>query len=101
MTIIDTNSTAISPPPVFYVANNIKKRFRRTKDTITSIKTAIIDILEKDNPQTVRQVFYALTVRGVIRKEEIEYQRTVIRLLTEMRAEANTQRVADLGEAAP
>jgi hypothetical protein len=33
----------------------------------------------------VRQVFYALTVRGVIRKEEIEYQRTVIRLLGELR----------------
>jgi hypothetical protein len=30
-------------------------------------------------------VFYALTVRGVIRKQEIEYQRTVVRLLTEMR----------------
>jgi len=67
-----------------YVASDIK-RFRRTKRAITSIKDAIIAILEKDNPQTVRQVFYALTVRGVIRKEEIEYQRTVIRLLTEMR----------------
>ena len=74
---------ANDPAPV-YVASDIK-RFRRTKDAITSIKNAIIDILEKDNPQTVRQVFYALTVRGVIRKEEIEYQRTVIRLLTEMR----------------
>lgn len=44
-----------------------------------------MDILKKDNPQTVRQVFYALTVRGAIKKEEIEYQRTVVRLLTEMR----------------
>jgi hypothetical protein len=34
-------------------------------------------------------VFYALTVRGVIGKAEIEYQRTVIRLLVEMR-EAGT-----------
>ena len=33
----------------------------------------------------MRQVFYALTVRGVIKKAEIEYQRTVIRLLVEMR----------------
>jgi hypothetical protein len=74
---------ANEPSPV-YVASDIK-RFRRTKDAITSIKRAIIDILEKDNPQTVRQVFYALTVRGAIKKEEIEYQRTVIRLLTEMR----------------
>jgi hypothetical protein len=30
-------------------------------------------------------VYYALTVRGVIEKNEIEYHRTVIRLLTEMR----------------
>jgi hypothetical protein len=42
-------------------------------------------VLSEANPQTVRQVFYALTVRGVIKKAEIEYQRTVIRLLTEMR----------------
>jgi hypothetical protein len=33
----------------------------------------------------VRQVFYALTVRGAIAKQEIEYKRTVVRLLTEMR----------------
>jgi hypothetical protein len=68
----------------FYVASDIK-RFRRTKAQITSIKDAIVDILSKDNPQTVRQVFYALTVRGVINKAEIEYQRTVVRLLAEMR----------------
>jgi hypothetical protein len=59
--------------------------FRRTKAAITSVRDAIKDILEKDNPQTVRQVFYALTVRGVIAKAEIEYQRTVVRLLVEMR----------------
>jgi hypothetical protein len=34
---------------------------------------------------TVRQVFYQLVVRGVIEKTEKEYQRTVIRLLTDMR----------------
>jgi hypothetical protein len=82
MTILDTTTT--TSPSAVYVASDIK-RFRRTKESITAIKSAIIDILEKDNPQTVRQVFYALTVRGVIKKEEIEYQRTVIRLLTEMR----------------
>jgi hypothetical protein len=49
------------------------------------IRDAIQDILSEDNPQTVRQVFYALTVRGVIAKAEIEYQRTVIRLLGQMR----------------
>lgn len=33
----------------------------------------------------MRQVFYALTVRGAIKKQEVEYKRTVIRLLVEMR----------------
>ena len=52
---------------------------------MSGIRAAITDILENDNPQTVRQVFYALTVRGVIAKAEIEYHRTVVRLLGEMR----------------
>jgi hypothetical protein len=70
----------------FYVASDIKpKRHRRTKAAVADIRDHIIDILEEDNPQTVRQVFYALTVRGVIAKAEVEYQRTVIRLLGEMR----------------
>jgi hypothetical protein len=67
-----------------YVASDIK-RFRRTKAEIERIKATIVDILSQDHPQTVRQVFYALTVRGVIKKAEIEYQRTVVRLLTDMR----------------
>ena len=72
------------PPPGFYVPSDIK-RFRRTKAEVTDIRKAISDILSADNPQTVRQVFYALTVRGVIKKDEMEYQRTVVRLLAEMR----------------
>jgi hypothetical protein len=60
-------------------------RSRRTKAAVASIREAIREVLEADHPQTVRQVFYALTVRRVIRKEEIEYHRTVIRLLVEMR----------------
>jgi hypothetical protein len=61
------------------------KRFRRTKAAIGDVRSAIFDVLDEANPQTVRQVFYALTVRGVIKKVEGEYKRTVIRLLTEMR----------------
>jgi hypothetical protein len=68
----------------FYVPSDIK-RFRRTKSTMTGIRAAIRDVLSEDHPQTVRQVYYALTVRGVIEKNEIEYHRTVIRLLTDMR----------------
>jgi hypothetical protein len=70
----------------FYVASDIKqKRFRRTKLAVARIRDAIRELLEDDNPQTVRQVFYALTVPGIIAKAEIEYQRTAVRLLGEMR----------------
>ena len=73
-------------PPPLYVPENIKPtRDRRTKAEVATIRKTIVDILSDDHPQTVRQVFYALTVRGVIAKAEIEYKRTVIRLLVEMR----------------
>jgi hypothetical protein len=71
-------------PQTFYGPRAIK-RFRRTKGDISTIRKAILDILSSDHPQTVRQVFYALTVRGAIKKLEAEYHRTVIRLLVEMR----------------
>ncbi len=59
---VNSSDTAV------YVASNIK-RDRRTRKEIRAIKAAIINILSNDSPQTVRQVFYALTVRGAIRKE--------------------------------
>jgi hypothetical protein len=71
-----------------YSASTIK-RFRRTKAAVTSIRDAIREILEKDRPQTVRQVFYALTVRNLIKKVEGEYQQTVIRLLVDMREDGD------------
>jgi hypothetical protein len=74
----------------FYVASDIK-RSRLTKAEMEVIRAAITDILSKDNPQTVRQVFYALTVRGVIAKAKIEYQRTVVRLLSEMRGAGDSK----------
>ena len=84
MTSISANIAPVLSTDKFYSASPIKQ-FRRTKADIGTIKKAIFDILSKDNPQTVRQVFYALTVRGVIKKAEIEYQQTVIRLLVDMR----------------
>jgi hypothetical protein len=70
----------------FYSPRPIKsRRARRTGLAMAGIRDAIRDILENDHPQTVRQVFYALTVRGVIAKAEMEYKHTVIRLLVEMR----------------
>ena len=52
---------------------------------MNAIRAAIHDVLKNDRPQTVRQVFYQLVTRGVIEKTELEYQCTVIRLLSEMR----------------
>jgi hypothetical protein len=50
-----------------------------------AIREAIECVIAADPPMTVRQVFYQLVAHGVIEKTEDEYQRTVIRLLTEMR----------------
>jgi hypothetical protein len=58
---------------------------RRGRAEIAAIRTAIHDVLKNDHPQTVRQVFYQLVTRNVVEKTENEYQRTVIRLLAEMR----------------
>jgi hypothetical protein len=83
----DINATGAAPSadPRLYVPKDTKrKKPRRTKAAIGSVRDAIKEILEESNPQTVRQVFYALTVRGVIAKAEIEYKRTVVRLLVEM-----------------
>src|ERR1700747_1703854 len=61
----DVDASTIVPTEGVYVASDIK-RFRRTKAAVSSIRDGIRQILEEDNPQTVRQVFYALTVRGLI-----------------------------------
>ncbi len=82
--IFNDVSAVVAPTNPIYGASTIK-RSRRTKAAVRGIRRAIKEILETDNPQTVRQVFYALTVRGVITKVEAEYQRTVVRLLVEMR----------------
>jgi hypothetical protein len=58
---------------------------RRSRADIVDIRKAIIDVIRRDRPMTVRQTYYQLVVRGVIEKTEGEYQRTVIRLMTEMR----------------
>jgi hypothetical protein len=61
------------------------KRLRRKRVEANRIKQEIVSLLEADNPQTVRQIYYALTVRGLIGKTETEYKQTVVRLLGDMR----------------
>jgi hypothetical protein len=58
---------------------------KRSRDEMTEIRQAILDVIEDDPPMTVRQVFYQLVSRGVVEKTERQYQKTVIRLMTEMR----------------
>jgi hypothetical protein len=85
MTQLDMQGGGTADP--LYIPEYTKPR--RTKAAITSIKAAIVDTLSADHPQTVRQIFYALSVRGLVRKTQTEYKLTVVRLLTEMR-EAGT-----------
>jgi hypothetical protein len=68
-----------------YGAGHIAKRHRRSPDDMADVRAAILDVLKADRPQTVRQVFYQLVTRGVVEKSEGEYNRTVSRLLGEMR----------------
>src|SRR5215472_9164291 len=68
-----------------YGSWSIRQGARRTRDEVAAVRAAIMDVLKTDRPQTVRQVFYQLVARGVIKKTEGEYKRTVIRLLSEMR----------------
>jgi hypothetical protein len=89
MTQVNTAAPALANGPLKAAPENlltkVNKRSRRLKCQVAGIKGAIKELLEADHPQTVRQVFYALTVRGLIPKLEKEYHGTVIRLLSEMR----------------
>lgn len=74
----------MSARPSPYGSRSIKTRRRRTKAEMGAIREAIFTSLRCDHPQTIRQLFYGLTVTGVIAKTEAEYK-TVVRLTGEMR----------------
>ena len=61
------------------------KRNRRSKSDIRELKVALHDIIEQEQPATVRQVFYRAVSAGLIDKTENEYKKTVCRLLADMR----------------
>jgi hypothetical protein len=46
---------------------------------------AIYEFCEEHHPVSCRQCFYAMVILGLIQKSEQEYNRTIVRLLTEMR----------------
>jgi hypothetical protein len=61
------------------------KRSRRTKAEINDLCDEMYSIVAADYPATVRQVYYQLVSRGLIKKTESEYKNMVVRLLTKMR----------------
>jgi len=63
-----------------YRASPIKWR-RRSKAAVESLQQAITDTVRAMAPMTLRQLFYALTVQGVIAKEEREYAAVGTQLL--------------------
>jgi hypothetical protein len=66
-----------------YPARRIKRN-RATKAEMTTRRRLIREIVQRDQPMTVRQVFYQAVVRGIVGKAEAEYDK-VQQLLTDLR----------------
>lgn len=60
---------------------------RRSRADIDAIEEAIIAAAEREQPTTVRHLFYVVAGTGLIEKTEAEYKGTVVRLLTKLRRE--------------
>ena len=58
---------------------------RRGRADMALLRDSLRDIVEANNPATVRQIFYLAVGSGLIEKTESEYKATVVRLLSEMR----------------
>ena len=61
------------------------KQARRTKAELEILKTALYNVVEENEPVTVRQAFYQLVSSGAIAKTEADYKNIVVRLLGIMR----------------
>jgi hypothetical protein len=66
-----------------YPASRIK-RCRATRDEMSTRRRRIREIVERDQPMTVRQVFFQAVVHGIVGKAETEYDK-VQDLLTDLR----------------
>lgn len=60
-------------------------RSRRSKAEMETIKRWILHLCDKYRPMTVRQLFYALVINGIIEKTEAEYKQLVCRLTKDLR----------------
>ncbi len=71
------------------VALDTQTRHRRTKREIEVLREAMFQVVAADHPVTVRGVFYRMVSAGLVAKTEVEYSRTVDRLLIAMRREGD------------
>jgi hypothetical protein len=63
------------------------RRARRTREQIAELKAALVDIVEAENPMTVRGVFYSAETAGLIGKTEVNYKNVICRLVLQLRRE--------------
>jgi hypothetical protein len=61
------------------------KATRRTRAEMKELREGLYELLSERNPQTVRQLFYAMVSAGQINKTEKDYKNVVVRLCGEMR----------------
>jgi hypothetical protein len=73
----------------FYPASPIRRR-RRGHAEMESLRRAIIFVVAQLRPLTLRQLFYALVVRGVIEKSEAQYE-AVGRQLLKLRRDGDIE----------
>ena len=66
------------------VASSRIKRRRATRDEMSTRRRRIKEIVQRDQPMTVRQVYYQAVVHGIVGKAETEYDK-IQDLLTDLR----------------
>jgi hypothetical protein len=66
-----------------YPASQIKRR-RATRDEMSTRRRRLIEIVEEDQPMTVRQVYYQAEVHGIVGKTDSDYDK-IQNTLTELR----------------
>jgi hypothetical protein len=54
-----------------------EKRSRRTKAEMQDIRDGLFEIVEADQPMSVRQVFYQAVTRSLVDKTELAYKAIV------------------------
>lgn len=60
------------------------KRKRSTRSEMQELRERLADLVEQNQPATVRQIFYQAVSKGLVNKTEAQYQK-IVRVLGEMR----------------